>query len=421
MKQTRRIASFMALSLLAVSTHASVLMQHSGATDPINEGWVGTSGAGPGSLPAGDVATGSIDDNGTAAWFVDDSSTRPYGMYLYYHEMDNSDVVDGLNRGWSMDVTLRVVDIPDTVDASVLSAVSYNNHIFSLSFGSQADGDPIVRLGRAGGPEYVLEGAGDGYHNYSLRYDPEHHNADLFVDGIEVLSDFEGTSYSLSVSRLMWGSLSSFDTGHGNFSDVTFAIGTHPPPSIDIITPLNAAGCVEATGPAGALVEASVGNFIDDPSIVYHWSTSTGAMTNGTNFVFELGINEAAIIFLTAEDTVSGETASSFKQVRVSDTTSPDITILSPDFGDAFAGNNLHLEVEIKDAADPDIKDYKVNIGSQASYPLNPETGNSRVKLSKPTPGAEPIATDITVTAEDASGNTSSATVQVMQQHDSRK
>ncbi len=193
------------------------------------------------------------------------------------------------------------------------------------------------------------------------------------------------------------------------------------PPVINIITPLNADNCVEATGPSGALVEASVGNFIDDPSIVYLWSNSEGAMSTVTNFVFELGVNEDTIIFLTIEDMVSGETASSFEQVRVSDTTSPEITIISPEFGDTFTGNNLHLEVEVKDVADPGIKDYTVNIGSQASYPLDPETGTSRVKLSKPTRGAEPIVTDITVTAEDASGNVSSATVQVMQQHDQRK
>ena len=142
---------------------------------------------------------------------------------------------------------------------------------------------------------------------------------------------------------------------------------------------------------------------------------------NGTNFVFELGINEDSIIFLTAEDTVSGETASSFKQVRVSDTTPPNIIIISPEHGDAFTGNNLRLNVEINDVADSNITDYVVHIGSQASYPLDPETGTSHVKLSKPALGTEPILTDITVSAEDESGNVSSATVQIKLQHDSRK
>jgi hypothetical protein len=320
-----------------------------------------------------------------------------------------------------MDVTLRVVDFPETIGFSISSGVSYNNHIFILSFGAQSDGDPTVRLGYEGGPEYVLEESGGGYHSYSLIYDPAQHTADLFVDGVEVLSDYAGTAYSLSYNRLMWGSGSSADTGHGNYSDVTFAIGTFPPPVIDIITPLNVDGCVEATTPEGARVEASVGNVIDDPSIVYHWSNSEGAMTNGTNFVFELGINKDSIIFLTAENVASGETASSFEHVRVSDTTSPDITIISPKYGDTFTGNNLHLKVEINDVADSNITNYVVNIGSQTSYPLDPETGTSRVKLSKPARGTEPVLTDITVSAEDASGNVSSATVQVKYQHDLRK
>ena len=204
--------------------------------------------------------------------------------------------------------------------------------------------------------------------------------------------------------------------------DLSFeATSTLLPPVIHIENSLNAVDCVEAAGPDGTVITASVGNFVDDPSIVYYWSNSDGVMTNGATFDFLLGLNQSAIIFLTVEDAITGETASSFEQVCVSDTTSPEIIILSPEYGDTVTGNNLFLDVKITDAVDSSIKDYTVNMGSMATYPLDSERGTSRVKLSKPAKGTAAVPTDITVTVQDASGNSSTATVQVMQLHDRRK
>ncbi|MEN8254799.1 MAG: hypothetical protein ABFR33_04945 [Verrucomicrobiota bacterium] len=194
------------------------------------------------------------------------------------------------------------------------------------------------------------------------------------------------------------------------------ATSTLLPPVIQIESPTNVNGCVEATGPAGSVISASVENLVDDSSIGYYWSNSEGESAVGATFDFELGVNENTIIFLTVEDTLTGETASSFKQVCVSDTTSPEIIIISPEYGDTFVGNNLFLDVKITDVVDLSIESYTVSIGSTATYPLDPDSGNSRVKLSKPAPGSAPVPVDITVSAQDASGNSSSATVQVMQE-----
>ena len=57
------------------------------------------------------------------------------------------------------------------------------------------DGDPIVELvtdNSQGGISFVLEGSGGGYHSYELIYDPLAASADLFVDGIEQISDYTG-------------------------------------------------------------------------------------------------------------------------------------------------------------------------------------------------------------------------------------
>ncbi len=215
------VKTILAASIIAVSSHASIYMQHSGATDPLSEGWeiYGT--------PQGDITVGTINDNGTQAWFIDDNSTLRNSIYPYVHYLDSADVADAISDGWFMNLTLRVVDVSDAVDPSIAARVAYNNTSFILNFGSQADGDPIVRLGVGTSNEYVLEGTGGGYHDYSLVYDPTQNSADLFVDGTEVLSDYTGEFQNIP-SRIDWGGISSFDTGHGNYSSVAFAI---PEPS----------------------------------------------------------------------------------------------------------------------------------------------------------------------------------------------
>jgi hypothetical protein len=67
-----------------------------------------------------------------------------------------------------------------------------------------------------------------------LVYDPIAHSADLFVDGIERLSDFTGFSYTTDTS-VGFGSGSSSDTGQGNFGSVQFEVNTVPEPSSAVL------------------------------------------------------------------------------------------------------------------------------------------------------------------------------------------
>ena len=81
---------------------------------------------------------------------------------------------------------------------------------------------PFVGAQTSSGPFGVFEidgGAGD-YHDYSLVYDPIAGSADLFVDGIERISDYTGTP--IAFSRVAWGAGADNGTGEANFQSVTF-------------------------------------------------------------------------------------------------------------------------------------------------------------------------------------------------------
>jgi large repetitive protein len=98
---------------------------------------------------------------------------------------------------------------------------------FNVEFGSNAEGDPIVLLatgvaaGFFTGPSATI--VGNGYHLYELIFDPAAASADLFVDGLEVLSDYAGHTIG-STTRIAWGALSTPGTGGGNYSLVEWEV-----------------------------------------------------------------------------------------------------------------------------------------------------------------------------------------------------
>jgi hypothetical protein len=244
------------------------------------------------------------------------------------------------------------------------------------------------------------------------------------IDGNEI----DGVDYAIQVQVHVGDTLDfSIQSGANDLYDGTrfSAIGTRTSsvdvPEIAIEQSLNIDGCIEAISPEGSLISAYVGNFIDSTNLVYSWSIVEGVSTTGSTFDFPLGVNEKTLLFLTVKDLLTNDEQSSFMQVCTSDTTGPTIEILNPLNGDTINGNNLMLNVFIQDSVDTDIVDYTVHIGHSATYPVDPESGYSSIHLFKPSAGSAATETDLTVMAQDASGNTSKTHVQVMLQHDNRK
>jgi len=237
--------------------------------------------------------------------------------------------------------------------------------------------------------------------------------------GIDYSVEVELTSGDTIDFAIQPGASDMYDSTR--FAATGTMISSVEPPVIGIVQPLNSSGCIEATSPDGALLSAYVANFLDQTNIVYYWSNLEGSTETGQTFDFPLGVNQSTTIFLTVMDLETGHEEPSFEQVRVSDTTPPLIEILDPQPGARINGNNLFLNAAIVDIVDTNIVDYTVNIGTTAKYPVDPESGVTRVHLFKPAVHSGSTPADITVIVADTSGNTSQATVQVMMQHDNRK
>jgi len=103
---------------------------------------------------------------------------------------------------------------------------------YQIFFGSDSDGDPTVRLRTGGiggsptGPTFTLEGAGSSYHLYQLIFDPNAGSADLFIDGVERISNYTGVGSS--VARVAWGSSGSITQGRVHYNMVQLALVPEP-------------------------------------------------------------------------------------------------------------------------------------------------------------------------------------------------
>ena len=188
--------------------------------------------------PGVDVfAFGVINDGGIDAWAVDGDAPNNRTIQ-YFHFPTASTVAQGNTSGWTLRLNLRVVDVDDAVDAAVIGEYNVGSTRYIMLFGSDGDGDPIVKLVTAiggdpffSGPEFTLEGTGGGYHLYELVFDPAAGTADLFVDGggEAVISDYGGSSGSGGDAYVQWGVGQSVVGGHGNYNLVQFEIAASPP------------------------------------------------------------------------------------------------------------------------------------------------------------------------------------------------
>ncbi len=196
-----------------------LIRQHEGAANPLDENWdLFGSGSGIIEGPVVDDPIGGLD-----AWNIDDASTSGGTLRSYQAVPTAEQMQYAADNGWVFSVNLRVVDSPDAVDASIYFEYAANTNEldrrFPVIFGSDGNGDPIVEL--YGDRRQTLAGLGDGYHLYELVYDPAAGSADLFVDGVETLSDYEGID-NIGLARIIWGANQSGSIGNGNYNSVYF-------------------------------------------------------------------------------------------------------------------------------------------------------------------------------------------------------
>jgi hypothetical protein len=226
----RFIALFLLAVLWAAPLRAEIIFEHTGNADPVTEGWT-ASNAGGGGQVVGPLTNDA--GSGLDAWSMSDTSTALFTTLSYNQTPTPAQLNQASTLGWSYSVTIRIPNSSDLAAASPFVSYRDGSRNWQMGFGSEADGDPIVLLFDGGGshpnftgPSYTLQGAGSTYRTYDLVFDPVADSADLFIDGVERISNFPG--YALAATTFGFGNGSSADTGQGNFNSVQFFVVPEP-------------------------------------------------------------------------------------------------------------------------------------------------------------------------------------------------
>jgi len=309
---------------------------------------------------------------------------------------------------------------PDANGQVVSFNASTRLHWWYLYFGA-ADDQVLVagsyenaeRFKSPGHPGLDFTGDGRGCNSISGRFDVREIERDASGQVVKLAIDFE--------QHCEGGAPALFGQVRYN-SDVPLS---PKPLHVTLVSPLNYAGCVEATGPRGALIDVVASEVHDaqgGQQLKYSWTAATGASGNTPEFKFRAPLGLApANIALTVLDLTNGTTRTATKSVCVSDTTPPRITILRPTPGELVHDDNVVLEVQIDDVADRNITSYEADLGLHVVSPLNARTGHSRQRLQEAPRTDAPVPTTITVRARDASGNVTTQAVTFSEIFDSRR
>jgi hypothetical protein len=227
------VASAVGLLLAGVpaTAKAGFLFEHHGDTNPTTEGFTGHVVFGAPST-FGPIAN----DLGNPAWSV--VGTAQSSQYAYTSgALTPSQLADIANHGFTLTIVARaLLNIAPTYDATHPVAITGGGlntgaQRFDIALGLNASGDTVVFLFTAddaigpgsslvgAGPSYTLTGAGNGYHNYSLVYNPVTQLADLSVDGITRIQGYTGNTTFKANVGLYFGA-SSGGQGNINFAQV---------------------------------------------------------------------------------------------------------------------------------------------------------------------------------------------------------
>lgn len=207
----------------SVSCHSSFggIIQYSANANPTSvDGYLTEAGTQNWAASIAGPATGvGINDGGTPAWEINNSADA--GTEEFYTMFPTpADLTAGSTLGWKLSANVRVPT--SNMGATAAMTVSFGDATtrWAMDLGSDADGDPRVRLNwGGGGPLYTLEGAGSGsYHLFELVYNPVSDNADLFIDGVERISDWAGEAAgNFDLSRVVFGDRVS-NAGHARYN-----------------------------------------------------------------------------------------------------------------------------------------------------------------------------------------------------------
>ena len=180
------LAILLASAAVPALGQGTLIIQHSGATDPSTEGWYGFGG-----YPI-------TNDLGVNAW----SMPEPNNLYDHYqYDTTSQQQAELSSAGWTYSINARIATSNAPLGQfEYFDAILWGSQvsIAELIFGSATNGDPIVRLNCGSISDTItLTGAGSTYNLYQLQYDVSVDTASLWINGVDYLSNIPLTNQNI--------------------------------------------------------------------------------------------------------------------------------------------------------------------------------------------------------------------------------
>jgi hypothetical protein len=191
----------------------TLLFQHAGYNDPVNEGFYFTG------VQAGAQVGAVTNDLGKNAWFMEPSS-----QWVQYYARAFTTQEQALvgNNSSMASATLRLVGLSY---ANLIYTPPSNNGFSSESFQIAIHNNATTNLEvQIGLSAYYLINSASTYNNFQLVYDPQMDSANLWVNGILAIGGITGQTGTLSSGGLFWDVTS----GQANWSLVSVAVVPEP-------------------------------------------------------------------------------------------------------------------------------------------------------------------------------------------------
>ena len=207
--------SLLASTAFTAAAEPYLLYRQQGAASPLLRAWEQIDASSP-------LSEGSVEAED--AWFVYDDSGASGSRRSWRRVPDASLLALADTHGWTMRGEIRVVDAADARDYAIWMEFGTGVERWSMQLGSDADGNALVGLVGDSGVEEAMITGGSVYHLYELVYDPTARTVDLWVDGVERISDHPGLGSGAGGVRITFGSGCSSCTGRAHYRRFEFEL-----------------------------------------------------------------------------------------------------------------------------------------------------------------------------------------------------
>lgn len=221
--------SLLALGLAAPLANAAIIIaSHSADTNPMLEGW-GAGGVLLGSAGVGITAL-SVNDSGTKAWQITDTSSTDCLVYYYMSSGLTAAAADP-KGSWTETAKMRVASNDSAANYSAAMYIFDGTHDVALTFvGTAANSnDNGLWYCSKNGTPVLIHGfdTATAYHNYQFVYNSDQSDRyTVYIDGNNVgFIPKDNVPLYASTPLIGFGALSGPGKGSSDWNSVTFETG----------------------------------------------------------------------------------------------------------------------------------------------------------------------------------------------------